>query len=265
MDAVVGVVTAFKPRRPEGGARYLSIGLVALVLLLCGQRSIADVIYSADFNTGMITNVATLGWNAYQNNGTDLSNSTADPLRVLTDGRVTIGSSSVNQGGAFALIANVNLDPTQYEAGLAISYTFGGNNRLVEDPMGFRTLVQVGGTWYATDITLLGAGAVTVARVVSNVVSQSIWRSWEANVTDGFDFSSGFGALQALPGGDISNFGLLAVDGVTPTDNDSLNLNNTYQITGTVVPEPATFSLLAAGLLATGCAGWRRRRHVSGT
>ena len=107
--------------------------------------------------------------------------------------------------------------------------------------MGWRVLAKVGSTIYASDLIKISTSSSTK----SVMVSDPVWHVWagETNLRDGFNIAyikSGSGT--PLPAGNISDFGVLAIDHET---RDRFRIDD-FSINGTVVPEPATLGMVAA-------------------
>lgn len=239
-------------------SRLVAVVFAAPLSLLLSSQATAQI-YSQTFNTGASTSLddVAIGWSAYENDGTDLSSSTGDPMYVAADGRVFIGSSSANQGGAYAILSDApTIDTTQYETDLTISWAQGGNDRDIDDPiLGWRVLAEVAGEWYASEFQ-----EFTGFSTMSVVVANSTWQSWataETDLTNGFTFASGDFDAATTISGNITKLGLLAIDG-SSANNDSLVLNNSFEVTGTAIPEPSSCALLS-GVLGLGWVVLRRR------
>jgi hypothetical protein len=230
--------------------------LIMSLLALLPSAANAAVIYTEGFDNAALSSVSTFGWTAYQNNGTNLSTSTADPLLVAASGS-QVGISS---GGAFiglrtALISDApTITIADYETDLKIRFTQSGTDSTSTEPaggLGWRVLAQVGSTIYASNFIAFSATPVTSEVLVSG----SVWNVWtgETDLTNGFNIAS----ISTSPGtisGSISNIGILAIDG--SSGNDRLRLND-FSIEGTaIIPEPSAALLGGLGLLVL----LRRRR-----
>lgn len=215
--------------------RKLFIVFAVLAMALFTGQASAATIYSEEFTTDSTTSVSTFNWTGHEDDGTNLTASTADPMYVTSTDYVQIGSGGSNTGGAYAAISNApTIDPTAYQNDLTISFIQSATDAPKpepEDTMYWRALVKVGSTWYASD--LLSFSSSPEARSV--IVSNPIWHSWETDLTDGFDVSGISGIAATLPVGDIVSTGVLAVDG--DNGNDRMQLRS-YEITGTI-PEPS--------------------------
>jgi hypothetical protein len=222
----------------------------------------AAVIYTEDFATATATSISTFSWTAYQDNGTNLTTNTADPFYVATfgGGQVYIGSGPNGNypytNAEFAMISNAGtIDPTAYENDLTISFTRRSTDDSTQEAatMGWRVLAQVGSTIYASDFF----SRTTTSTTTNVTVSDAVWRVWtgETDLSDGFDIADITGGPTGgnLAAGNISNIGIMALDGSTA--NDRMRLEN-FSITGTAVPEPSAALLGGLGLLAL----FRRRR-----
>lgn len=220
--------------------------------LLSPAASNAAVIYTEGFDNPAISSVSvsTFGWTAYQNSGTNLSTSVADPLVIAAGvSQVTISSGSGFVGLRTALISDVgSIDLADYETDLKIRFTQSGTDATNTEPaggFGWRVLVQSGSTIYASNFIATSATAVTSEVLLSG----SIWNVWtgETNLTNGFNIAT----ISTSPGtisGSISNIGILAIDG--SSGNDRARLND-FSIEGTaVIPEPSAALLGGIGLLA---------------
>lgn len=219
-----------------------SLAVVTFAFCLSAPVS-AATIYVADISSapgGSSVN-AHLGWNAYNNSGLDLSNSTNDPVFLVNfgSGRLLVGDDT-NTNAAYVLITNQSIDPSNFENDLTISHTGFLQDRTTDNGIGIRTLVEVGGTWYGTDL-------LETYSSDSIVVSASVWRSWEADVTDGFNPTGFGGTLQALPSGIITNTGLFYLDAESGED-DAVDFRS-YEITATVIPEPSSIVLMGLAVV----------------
>jgi hypothetical protein len=234
---------------PSGAHASLIISLLAL--LPYGAH--AAVIYSEGFDNPALSSVSTFGWTAYRDNGTNLSTSTVDPLLVAASAsQVTISSGGGFLGLRTVLISDAGtIDPTDYTSDLTISFTESGTNAGANSPaMGWRALAQVGTTIYVSNfIGFTESTGSPASRTRNVVVSDSIWSVWtsESNLTDGFNIANIAVATGTLPTGDISGFGILAIDGAD--NNDRMRVFD-YSITGTAIPEPGSALLGGLGMLA---------------
>ncbi|MBI1336608.1 MAG: PEP-CTERM sorting domain-containing protein [Phycisphaera sp.] len=241
---------------------YSPVATAVVALVLCVGVAHADVIYTETFNNTNTDGptggkpLSDYGWSGYDNGGTNLSTSTNDPLRIHINDYVFIGSGGPYANNIFAMFtALAAVNPAGYDSDLTISF---GHSAIDDNPtnsgsMGWRVLVEVGGSWYASDF---------IARSISTsntnvVVSSANWHSWE-DPTNGFA-DGGYGASASLPAGGITRAGVLAIDGPTQpiAGNDRLYLRD-FTVSGTAIPEPA--SLVLIGLLGIGIASRRDRR-----
>jgi hypothetical protein len=214
--------------------RKLFIVFAVLAMALFTGQASAATIYSEEFTTDSTTSVSTFNWTGHEDDGTNLTASTADPMYVTSTDYVQIGSGGSNTGGAYAAISNAPaIDPTAYANDLTISFSQSATDDGSDDAgkMGWRALVKVGSTWYASDLQSFSSSPEARSVIVSN----PIWHSWETDLTDGFDISGISGIAATLPVGDIVSTGVLAVDG--DNGNDRMQLRS-YEITGTI-PEPS--------------------------
>lgn len=223
-------IAFFEPCACKLGPLFFTFVIVASPLSLN-----ADTIYEQTFATGLETslNDGAIGWSAYENDGTDLSHSVDDPMKVDTAGRVFIGSGSAHRAGEqYAMISDApGIDRSLYENDLTISWVQGGNNRDIEDVMGWRVLLEVGGQWYASEFQQM----VTTLSTLSVVVADPTWQAWSPPETDLIDgVYDVFNPAAVLPSGMITRVGLMAIDS-NSIENDNLYFNE-FEITATVIP-----------------------------
>lgn len=232
----------FEMRAYKLGLLFVTFVIVASPLYLN-----ADTIYSQTFATSEITSLSEFGWSAYENDGTDLSLSIVDPVKVDTAGRVFIGSGSAHRAGEqYAMISDApGMNRSLYENDLTISWVQAGNNRDIVDVMGWRVLAEVGGEWYASEFQQM----VTTLSTLSVIVSDTTWQAWSTPETDlTNEFSAVFNSAAVLPSGTITRVGLMAIDS-NSTENDSLYFNK-FEVTATVIPEPSSIALMGLALVA---------------
>ena len=190
------------------------------------------------------------GFTAFRNDGTDQSALGADPMRVNVandNDYVFIGSAAANQGDSYALISGAGtINPNAYFNDLAFDFTSDSTDANPSNPeMGWRFLATVGSTIYASDFFSFDQGAPTNKMVT---VSDSVWNVWtgETDLTDGFDISNISSTAGTLAAGNISDIGVLAIDGAA--GNDRMRFRD-FTISGTAVPEPGSLALLGLGSL----------------
>jgi len=229
--------------------------LATLAVFTTSPAFSAVTLYSTVFsNVSSDTSINTLGWTAYRSNGTNLTNSTSDPFRVINGSGVFIGSNDTSAHG-YAMISDApTISLADYQNDLTISFTHRDTDDGTQNPttMGWRVFLTVGSTIYASNFF----SRSTVDTTQNVLVSDAIWRVWtgETDLTNGFAFGdSAFSATPTTISGTISNIGILAIDG--PSNNDRLRLLN-FSISGTVIPEPSTALLGGLGMLCL----LRRRR-----
>lgn len=191
------------------------------------------------------------GFSAYRDDGTDLSASTTDPMRVNianSNFYVFIGSAAANVGDSYALISGAgSVDPTAYQNDLAFSFNSDSTDATAASPeMGWRFFATVGSTIYASDFFGFAQGTPTEKSVT---VSDAVWRVWtgESSLTDGFNISNIDSTATTLAAGSISGIGVLAIDG--GSGNDRMRFRD-FTISGTPVPEPSAVLLSLLGSLA---------------
>jgi len=163
------------------------------------------------------------GFTAYKDDGTDLTTSTSDPMRVNIANNnyyVFIASGAANAGDSYAMISGAgSIDPTAYANNLTVSFNSDSTDEGSNDPeMGWRVLAKVGSTIYASDFFEIAVGTPTEKSIV---VSDAVWHVWagETDLSDGFDIANiDAGAGVTLAPGTISDFGVLAIDGATGND-----------------------------------------------
>jgi len=223
--------------------KIATLALAALFTLVLTAHG--TVIYSETFLTTNPTApagnkaFADYGWSAYQNDGTNRFSSSGDPVKVQTgtslNGYGMLGNGAVYD--SFALVSAAgNIDPAAYAGDLQFNLAQSASLTGSGTGMGWRFLVQIGSTIYASDFYSHTVGASTI----SATVADRIWHVWtgETDLSDGFDKADIAPAAENLPGGVISNIGVLAID-ATVTANDRLNLLD-FEITDTGIPNPTT-------------------------
>jgi hypothetical protein len=231
----------------------LTLTLAATLMAMTGAAH-AATIYEEDFPnpaTSGTDPVSIVGWTAYVDDGTDLTN-TVNSLGVQANGYLFRSGGSIPNSSAFAAISDAGtIDPTLYQNDLTISFRHGDTlSTSSSPPMGYRVLVQVGSTIYASDFVNIGSATENF------VVSDSVWHVWtgETDLTDGFDPANISGTAGNLAAGSLSNIGLLIIDGSSGADRQRVY---EFDITGTEIPEPAS---VAMGLFGMTLIAVRRRR-----
>ena len=225
--------------------------IVATTLGFLAVAPASAAIYTVTFDPASGTSISTYNWTAYQDNGTNRTNSTTDPFRVVATspaGFVFMASGSSNLNQRFALISNAStINLADYQNDLTISFSHQDTDDGTQQPdtMGYRVLVTVGSTIYASDFFSRHTGSTPVTRDV--VVADAVWREWtgETDLTDGFDIADISGTAGTISG-NISNIGILAIDG--PNSNDRMRLYD-FTISGTLIPEPSAALLGGLGML----------------
>lgn len=190
--------------------------------------SMADTIYQENLvSSGGTVAINTLGWSAYRDNGTDYSagpvtGATGNQLVTVSTTNAFIASSGAVFSTHFALLSDAgSIDPTAYQSDLTISFMENATDAGTASPeMGWRVLVQVGSTIYASDFVAFSATTTTHDLTVAD----SIWHVWtgETNLTNGFNIATISGTAGDLAAGPISNIGILAIDG--NGNNDRMRL-----------------------------------------
>ena len=99
------------------------------------------------------------------------------------------------------------------------------------------------GAWYAADLLSFSSAQETR----SAIVADPIWRAWEPNLTDGFNIAGISGTAANLPADTITSMGIIAIDG--NQNNDRLRLFS-FEVSGTLIPEPSRAVLFGLGCLA---------------
>lgn len=119
------------------------------------------------------------GFAAYEDDGTNLSASTVDPLRVNVANSnffVFIGSAAANRGGSYALISGAgSIDPSAYQNDRAFSINSHATDaKPTNSEMGWRFLAKVGSTIYASDFISYS----TTSSEKRVAASDSVWHTW---------------------------------------------------------------------------------------
>ena len=193
-------------------------------LLLGPAVSMAATIYSEDLTTGggVHDEMSDLGWSAYRNDGTNLSGVGAAGM-TLYEANVLVGSGIANVGFRYAMISDAPpIDRTAYQNDLIIRITHNGTDEAPSNlnDFGWRIIVRVGSTIYASNYVYAPSTSITS----DFVVSSAVWHVWnsETNLADGFNIAGISGTAGSLPAGMIEQIGVLGIDG--SNNNDRLRL-----------------------------------------
>ncbi|MGD0651246.1 MAG: PEP-CTERM sorting domain-containing protein [Verrucomicrobiia bacterium] len=262
-------------------------------ILLSMQVTYADVIYRETFGgpaTGN-TNFAFVGWSGYWSPTAQTDDGVVSPFNNFGVGNslgiptnltnVNAGASSQTNGFPFAsgfMAVSNNLltytteytvDPSVWNVG-SISFYSGNTSNLFPNGMpGFRIAVQIDGNWYASSQLLVQNNNIANAAAF-NTSGQKLIFNWTtaASAWDSLSFTPGTtlalgGALGSdLPADPITAFGLYSDPAVNT--NGILGVAtrrwDTYEIDGTVIPEPSSVALVFIGLGAL--LGLRRSRKA---
>jgi len=187
---------------------------IGAALSLTSVSAHADVLYFETFAGASEAIQDYNGFAAYKDDGTNLSASTVDPIRVNianSNFYVFIGSAVANVGNSYALISGASsIDPTAYQNDLTFSFnSYATDVSPTNSEMGWRFLAQVGSTIYASDFISYS----TVSSEKSVTVAANVWHAWtgESDLSNGFNIANiAGGSGTPLPAGNISNIGVLA-------------------------------------------------------
>lgn len=134
------------------------VAMTAAMLMLATGVAKADTIYSESLGTGGdLANFSSIGWSAYQKNGTNWTTGPLPPsipaLAYRASGSALVASSSTVLGTHMALLSDAGtIDPTDSDNDLTISFRENATDDGTPSPaMGWRALAQVGSTIYASD------------------------------------------------------------------------------------------------------------------
>ena len=237
----------------------------------------AAVVYEETFNnsgTGN-ANISTVGWNKYfgATAGNPAGNEDWNSYASSVDkGGVTASDVLFLNNGA---TANATFAITDTSLGLAspvsvsditsVTWSQGNSNTAIQ----VRLMVQVGGSWYATNTAFTNSAVRILSDVETPVlpdVSKSFTfttaaSSWRLlTLTPGVEMSISASAITSDLSGNITGVGFLVQHPASGTNQsarfDTLQINATSS-----VPEPSTFALLA-GLAGLGLAGARRQTRA---
>lgn len=205
---------------------------------LCVNHGAANTIYSVDFtnetdNTPINAPINAYGWRSFRDNGIDYSASLADPFRIIFNEDRNLSYAFSSSGTIvdtnFAIIYPIgSLDPENYQNDLVIRFEEEATDAREDGDIFWRGIVQIGAGIYVSDP--LPASATRTVWQLN--LDDPIWHSWtgESDLSDGFDMNGISAEATNLPGGNLSNIGVLIDDG--DDSNDRQRLFN-FSISGT--------------------------------
>lgn len=218
-----------------------------LALLCLSGSSFAAVIYHEGFEDGLAVDAAFsgVGWEAVAANGTTLTNSTANPARIVnaTGGfsgarRNYVGNNTTSN--LWFTTDEVNLDQSLYLNDLEVSFIHRESD--TESGDGFRVGFKIGSSWYIEDTLVSASTTETTSNRSLSSLNFITWAGAPANDSTAWTAPS-LGGGTTLPAGTITDMGLMVVNN---DNNDSFRFDD-VTISGTPVPEPSATALLALG------------------
>ncbi|GAT35251.1 PEP-CTERM protein-sorting domain-containing protein [Terrimicrobium sacchariphilum] len=226
--------------------------LAAGSLFLCTQATHAAAIYLETFPGNSSANAAmsTIGWTAYKGaSATNITSTTGGSQYVA------IANLAGNPGPAIGFLAIVNSGSPQpaaesyatFQTGLSlanpttISWNMNGNGPA--SPL--RLLVQVSGSWYATDSTFIPTSFTSGANF-TNAPAQDVYRSFnfttDKSAWRSFTFSQGVGMSvgNTTISSDLASSTITGIGFYADLSSGSVLRVDQLQ----VVPEPGSAALL---------------------
>lgn len=230
-----------------------------MCMVACGSMLTvhAAPLYEQDFinNSGANAAVNTVGWNAYLGSTATVKSADAGGGGVDRIG-ISYLAGNPNTSNGYLYTANT-LTANQIFAATAtfssispttITWREGNNNTGIS----VRLMVQVGGSWYATDQAFSNTVAYSTATDFSNSSSPDVMKSFNFTTT-----ASSWRSVTLVPGSTLSLGSVLTSDLVSSSitgigffvqSPSTLNVASRLD-TLVIVPEPQTPILIGLGLI----------------
>jgi len=254
---------------------------MAGAILLSMQVTYADVIYRETFGgpASGNTNFAFVGWSGYWSPTAQTDDGVVSPVNNFGVGNslgIPTNLTNVNAGieartngfpfasGFMAVSNNIltytteyTVNPSLWNIGSISFYSGNTSNTFPNGMPGYRIAVQIDGNWYASSQLLVQNNNIAAAanfntsgqKLIFNwTTSASAWLS--LSFTPGTTLALGGAVGSDLPADPITAFGLYSDPSVNTNGIPGVATRrwDTYEIDGTVIPEPSSLALALIGL-----------------
>ena len=254
---------------------------MAGAILLSMQVTYADVIYRETFGgpASGNTNFAFVGWSGYWSPTAQTDDGVVSPVNNFGVGNslgIPTNLTNVNAGieartngfpfasGFMAVSNNIltytteyTVNPSLWNIGSISFYSGNTSNTFPNGMPGYRIAVQIDGNWYASSQLLVQNNNIAAAanfntsgqKLIFNwTTSASAWLS--LSFTPGTTLALGSPVGSDLPADPITAFGLYSDPSVNTNGIPGVATRrwDTYEIDGTVIPEPSSLALALIGL-----------------
>ncbi len=252
----------------------LRIGAIALGMACSGLN--ASVIYSETFDSSSNKNLSALGWKAYGGStATDISSVAASNTLFVSGATgnpgtstgylaAIMGSNSTSNPNEYSSYVAIETGLTLNLSGATISWTMNGNTGAT---VRVRLLVQINGTWYASNVSDTSYGYYTpsqygtgtnFANAVTSDITKTFTFTTDASAWSSFtldpdnSLSLGSALTESLDSSVVTGIGFYIMGGGT-------GRLDTLEITS--VPEPG-IATLVLGSAFFAVMLYRRRKGV---